>query len=116
MSIWKGVALAAIGIVALAGCSRQESAADAQRRADAAAIKGSERVTDAKRDAANAEIKASEAVAKAEDKAAAQVDQRAGERAAEDGQRGSSRVARPGAGEVQCRSRQMPRVERSRSG
>lgn len=74
MSIWKGAALAAIGIVALAACSQQESAADAQRRADAAAIKGSERVTDAKRDAANAEIKASEAVAKAEDKAVDQVD------------------------------------------
>ena len=74
MNIWKCAALAAVGVIAISGCSRHESVADAQRRADAAAIKGSERVMDAKRDAANAEIKASEEVAKAEDKAVNQVD------------------------------------------
>jgi len=72
-----------------------KSVADAQRRADAAAIKGSERVTDAKRDAANAEIKASEEVAKAEDKAVDQVDSAQANALAEDGERRS--LARAGA-------------------
>ena len=70
----KWTVVAALSALALLGCSRQESAADAQRRADAAAIKGSEKVMDAKRDAANATINANEDVAKAEDKAARQVD------------------------------------------
>ncbi|HEY5101914.1 MAG TPA: hypothetical protein VII70_03955, partial [Steroidobacteraceae bacterium] len=50
--------LGAIVLLSTTACSRQESAAEAQKQADAAAIKGSERVTEAKRDAANAEIKA----------------------------------------------------------
>ena len=74
MNICKCTGLAVIGVIALSACSRQESVADAQKHADAAAIKGGERVMEAQRDAANAEIKAGEAVAKAEDKAVAQVD------------------------------------------
>jgi hypothetical protein len=74
MTRWKWLAVATISVLSLTACARQESAAEAQKQADAAAIKGSEQVMEAKRDAATAEIKASEDVAKSEDKAVAQVD------------------------------------------
>ena len=53
MNICKCTGLAVIGVIALSACSRQESVADAQKHADAAAIKGGERVMEAQRDAAN---------------------------------------------------------------
>jgi hypothetical protein len=74
MKTWKCAVLCAISALAMSACARQESVADAQKQADAAAVKGSERVMDAKRDAVNAEIKADAAVEKSEDKAAAQMD------------------------------------------
>jgi hypothetical protein len=82
--------------------AQHESVADAQRQADAAAIKGSERVMDAKRDAANAEIKAGEAVAMAEDKAVNQVDRAQADALQKTGERRSQSVARTGAERLRC--------------